>query len=248
VIRAYAETHPGLVRPDNQDYYLAMPLKEDEGWLVAVADGIGGAPGGAGASRRVVEILAEAAVATHTVSSLEAAIKRANQELFHFGREHERLAGMGTTITVAQVRPGELLLAHVGDSRAYRLRAGRLERLTRDHAVAAELEAAGQITAQEALVHPQRHVLTRAVGPWRTVRVDLLGVAWHRRDRLLLCTDGLYGLVHEAEIAEILHNKRGDDAVHALLGAALERGGTDNVTVVLVEDDESAGDDASHGG
>jgi serine/threonine protein phosphatase PrpC len=239
VIRAYAASHQGLVRAENQDGYLVQPLRGREGWLVAVADGIGGAPDGAGASRHMIRVLAQDPTPYHSVASLEAVVKRANQEIFRWGHEQDRLAGMGTTVTIAQVMPGELLVAHVGDSRCYRLRAGHLERLTRDHAVAAELEAAGQISAAEARVHPQRHMLTRAVGPWSSVRVDLLGVPWHPADRLLLCTDGLFGLVTDEEIARILLAHEGDEAVEALVATALRHGGTDNVTVVLVEDDGS---------
>jgi serine/threonine protein phosphatase PrpC len=237
VIRAYGGSHQGLMRKENQDDYLVARLRDGAGWLVAVADGIGGAPGGAGASRHVIQVLREDPTRRHTVASLEAAIKRANKELFRWAREQERLTGMGTTVTVAQVIPGELLVAHVGDSRAYRLRAGMLERLTRDHAVAAELEAAGQISPAEALVHPQRHMLTRAVGPWSTVRVDLLGLPWHPADRLLLCTDGLFGVVSDQDMTAILTRYRGAAAVEALIQAALAGGGQDDVTVVLVEDD-----------
>jgi serine/threonine protein phosphatase PrpC len=175
----------------------------------------------------------------HTVASLEALVKRANAELYRWAAQERRLTGMGTTVTVAQVMTGELLLAHVGDSRAYRFRAGQLDRLTRDHAVAAELEAAGEITSDEAAVHPLRHVITRSVGPFESVRVDLLGIAWHAADRLLLCSDGLYDVVSNEEMTNILHEYRGDAAVEALIAAALREGAPDNVTAVLAEDDGS---------
>lgn len=241
VLTAYARSHQGLVRSENQDGYVVEPLP-DGAWLLAVADGMGGLPGGAVASRRVLDVVRRLAGGRrHGAAELEQAVKAANRDLFREGRQRPDLRGMGTTVTVAQVAGTELIVAHVGDSRAYRLRGGRLERLTQDHSVAAELEAAGEISRDEAAVHPQRHVLTRAVGPWHTVRVDLLVVPWHRADRLLLCTDGLTGVVSDAEILAILAQARGEGAVAALVDAALARGGPDNVTVVLAEDDEEAG-------
>lgn len=241
MLTAYARSHQGLVRSENQDGYVVEPLP-DGAWLLAVADGMGGLPGGAVASRRVLEVIRRLGGGRrHGAAELEQAVKAANRELFREARQRPNLKGMGTTVTVAQVAGTELIVAHVGDSRAYRLRGGRLERLTQDHSVAGELEAAGEISRDEAAVHPQRHVLTRAVGPWHTVRVDLLVVPWHRADRLLLCTDGLTGSVPEAEILGILERTRGEAAVDALVAAALARGGPDNVTVVLAEDDGEAG-------
>lgn len=238
MMRAFAKTHRGYVRSENQDRFLANPTQH--GWLVAVADGMGGPPGGAGASQRALEIIGGqiGVDRPHSAADLEQSVKAANLALFRWAHEEQGLAGMGTTLTVAQLTANELIVAHVGDSRAYRIRAGQLERLTRDHSVAAELEAAKQITATEAAHHPQRHVLTRAVGPWNSVRVDLLVVSWHAADRLLLCTDGLTGLMSDNEIMAMLLEHRGQAAVDALVSEALARGGVDNVTVVLVEDDD----------
>lgn len=209
------------------------------GWLVAVADGMGGHPGGADASRVALDVIhATLHTQPHPVAELERAVKAANQAVFQGGRKNQRLMGMGTTLTLCQITPGEMLMAHVGDSRAYRFRAGSLERLTHDHSVAAELQEAGQLTLEEAELHPQRHVLTRVVGPSYNVRVDLLGIAWHPADRLLLCTDGLSGLLSDEEVAATLQEHRGQDATDQLVEAALARGGYDNITVVLVEEDE----------
>lgn len=146
--------------------------------------------------------------------------------------------GMGTTLTLAQIVPGQLQLAHVGDSRAYRLRAGIVDRLTQDHSVAAELQQAGQISVAEAAQHPQRHVLTRVVGPWLQVRVDLLAVPWHAADRLLVCSDGLSGLLSDEELGAVWQLGHGETLLDHLVTSALERGGNDNVTAVLVEEDE----------
>ncbi len=237
-VKAYGRTHRGLVRHENQDHFLVLPLKP-AGWLVAVADGMGGYPGGGGASSRALEIVAERLSGRpHSVLELEQAVKACNQDLFEWAQRERRLTGMGTTLTVAQIVPGQLQLAHVGDSRAYRLRAGQVDRLTQDHSVAAELQQAGQISVAEAAHHPQRHVLTRVVGPWLQVRVDLLAVPWHAADRLLVCSDGLSGLVDDDELQEQWQQRHGEDLLEHLVAWVLERGGADNVTAVLVEEDE----------
>jgi serine/threonine protein phosphatase PrpC len=237
-VKAYGRTHRGLVRQENQDRFLLMPLAP-AGWLVAVADGMAGYPGGGVASARALDIVADRLGGEpHTVLDLEEAVKACNQDLFQWAQRDQRLAGMGTTLTVAQIVPGQLQLAHVGDSRAYRLRGGTVERLTRDHSMAGELQQAGQISVAEARSHPQRHVLTRVVGPWLSVRVDLLALPWHAADRLLVCTDGLSGLVADEELAEHWHALTGEPLLDRLLALALDRGGSDNVTAVLVEEDE----------
>ena len=215
-----------------------------------MADGIGGAPEGARASRTLIEWLATHVEGMYSAAGLETTLQAANDALYHAGREDRRLQGMGTTVTVAQIRGGELLIAHAGDSRAYRLRGERLERLTHDHAVAAELLDSGKISAADAATHPLRHVLTRAIGPWRAVRVDLMGSAWEPGDRILLCTDGLFGKLSDDALTEVWADRRGDAAVEALVGAAMREGTTDDVTVVLAEDDEDpTGEEReSHGG
>lgn len=240
MMAAYGRTHQGLVRTDNQDHFLARPL--DRGvWLVAVADGMGGAPGGREASQRALEWVDRAMDGqARSVVELEQIVKRVNHDLNAWPRHEPRLLGMGTTLTLAQVSGTEIAVVHVGDSRGYRVRGGRLERLTRDHAVAAELLASGHITEAEAATHPQRHVLTRALGPWNSVRLDLLVVPRLPQDRLLVCTDGLHGVLGEEEIEGILRRTRGMEAVERLIAEALSHGGPDNVTVVLVEEDGDA--------
>ncbi|MDA8199569.1 MAG: protein phosphatase 2C domain-containing protein [Thermaerobacter sp.] len=237
-VKAYGRTHRGLVRHENQDHFLVLPLKP-AGWLVAVADGMGGYPGGGGASSRALEIVADRLSGRpHSVVELEQTVKACNQDLFEWAQRERRLMGMGTTLTLAQIVPGQLQLAHVGDSRAYRLRAGIVDRLTQDHSVAAELQQAGQISVAEAAQHPQRHVLTRVVGPWLQVRVDLLAVPWHAADRLLVCSDGLSGLLSDEELGAVWQLGHGETLLDHLVTSALERGGNDNVTAVLVEEDE----------
>lgn len=238
-VRAYARSHQGLVRSDNQDAFLVRSFPD--GVLAVVADGMGGAPGGREASQHAIQVL-DRAVTQHpqSVVELERIVKRANRELYAWARSEPRLLGMGTTLTLVQVHGEEVAVVHVGDSRAYMLREGHLERLTRDHAVAAELQASGLLTEAEALMHPQRHVVTRVLGPGSTVRLDLIVVPRHPGERILLCSDGLYDVLNDTAIAEILSTHRGDDAVDELVERALQAGGPDNVTVILVEEDEAS--------
>lgn len=239
-LKAFARTHQGLVRGDNQDAYLVRAFPD--GLLAAVADGMGGAPGGREASHHAIEVLERAVrQEPRSIVELERIVKRANRELYAWAHAEPRLYGMGTTLTLVQVHGQEVAVVHVGDSRAYRLREGRLDRLTKDHAVAAELLASGLLTEAEAQHHPQRHVVTRVLGPGSSVRLDVLVVAWRPGERLLLCSDGLYDVLDDAAIAEILSTHRGEDAVEHLIEESLRAGGPDNVTVVLVEEEASDG-------
>lgn len=212
-----------------------------------MADGIGGGPGGQEASRVALEALDDAAgIDVRDIARLVSAVSLANRRVFERGQKDEALTGMGTTLTAAVLFSHHLLLAHVGDSRAYRLHAdGEVIRLTVDHSVAGEMERAGSLTADEAAHHPRRHVLTRAVGPHDKVRVDVLDIAWDPGSRLLLCTDGLSSVLDDGDLREISERSRGQELVDRLVDTALQRGGPDNVTVVLAEFVPDAGD--NHG-
>lgn len=238
-VKAYAKTHQGLVRSDNQDAFLVRSFPD--GILAAVADGMGGAPGGREASQHTIEVLDQAvSKRAKSIVELERLVKRANRELYAWARSEPRLIGMGTTLTLVQVHGSELAVVHVGDSRAYILRDGKLERLTRDHAVAAELQASGLLTEAEAATHPQRHVVTRVLGPGSSVRLDVVLVPRQAGERILLCSDGLYDVLDDTAIQEILSTHRGAEAVDRLVEGALSAGGPDNVTVILVEEDEAS--------
>ncbi len=213
------------------------------GYLIAVADGVGGGPSGGVASRMAVEALDDAAgVEVRDAARLVSAVSMANRRVFETASGEETLRGMGTTLTTAVVFPTRVLLAHVGDSRAYRLVADRLERLTTDHSVAGEMERAGSLTHDEAMHHPRRHVLTRSVGNFDKIRVDVADLAWDPQDRLLLCTDGLSSVVTEDEIFRLSRCFSGQELVEELVTAALTSGGPDNITVVLAEVMQDVGD------
>lgn len=231
----------GRKRKNNEDYALACEpespsLQEDKGHLYIVADGIGGGAGGEIASR-----FAALAVAFHYYDSpalpsrsLHLAIARANESLHHYAHTHSRLSTMGTTIVCAAVREDRLYVAHVGDSRAYVLRGGDLRPLTEDHNLAAQLAREGIITRQQAHHHPQRHLLLRSLGGESSISPDFAEVRLQPRDAVILCSDGLTRHVEDREIGAICsQSSEPQEAVRALIDLANERGGLDNIAVIL---------------
>ncbi|MDP9124554.1 MAG: protein phosphatase 2C domain-containing protein, partial [Pseudomonadota bacterium] len=164
------------------------------------------------------------------------AVHEANAEIHALSQSDARRAGMGTTLMAAHVGADSVSLAHVGDSRAYRLRAGRLERLTEDHSLVSELVRSGRLSEEEAEEHPQRSIITRALGPEPQVEIDTLTVRAQHGDVYLLCSDGLTAMVSEARIGEIMRDAGGlGEAGRALVAAANEAGGRDNVSALLVQ-------------
>jgi protein phosphatase len=231
-----ARTDVGAVRRTNQDA-VGESAAGDGAWRVfIVADGMGGHAGGETASRLVVETVqelfpgAEGPVETR----LRACIDAANRKVYETQLRDARLAGMGTTGVALAVGPDGACIANVGDSRAYRLRDGRLTQLTDDHSVVAELQRRGFITAEQALTHPRRNEVMRSLGTEARVDVDVDPVEVAPDDLFLLCSDGLCGVVPEAEIQELLALRPLDAAAVALVGAANRHGGPDNVTVQIV--------------
>lgn len=227
----------GLVRKENEDAFL---MRTDVG-LFAVADGLGGHQAGEVASwlavRTVENFLSGAPPGSAPRVLLRQAVALANTEVLDQSRRRSGQRGMGTTLTLAWIIDWRLYLAHVGDSSAYRLqsRSGRMEKLTHDHSLVEEMVRLGGITRQEARRHPQRNVLTRALGIEPEVEPDQRVIPWRRGDRLLLCTDGLSSLLSDAEMAEGLRPARDLEAgLNHLLNLALGRGAPDNVTMVMV--------------
>lgn len=203
--------------------------------IFAVADGMGGARAGEVASKMAVEVFAEmGADGERPEQHLEAIAKEANRRIYELAQRDESRAGMGCTLTSAFVGDGEITIGHVGDSRAYRLRGEQLEQLTSDHSLVEELVRQGKLTAEEAEVHPQRSIITRALGPEPEVEVDAFTHSAKPDDVYLLCSDGLTGMVPDARIAEILLARSSlKQAAQDLIAAANENGGRDNITVVL---------------
>jgi len=245
VAEQYAGTDTGLQRRANEDSLLARSP------LFVVADGMGGAQAGEVASKIAVESFhgglpdgspPEEGLAAHALA--------ANARIHALSRENAEQAGMGTTLTAVYVGEQEVAIAHVGDSRAYCLREGELLRLTDDHSLVDELIREGRLTPEEAEDHPQRSIITRALGPEETVEVDTRSFRARAGDIYLLCSDGLTSMVPEARLAEVLRLHAGArlrDIGEALIAEANRAGGRDNITVILLRLEE-VGSDSSFPG
>lgn len=240
VAEHFEKSDTGRQRRANEDsYFVRAPL-------FVVADGMGGAQAGEVASQLAAEAFAHGLPDEGTSEQrLEQRVREANARIHTRQRGDSALHGMGTTITAAHLDGEELSLAHVGDSRAYLLRDGELTRLTRDHTLVEELVRRGELTEQEAAEHPQRSIITRALGPEAEVEIDLFTHRVRAGDVVLLCSDGLTGMIDEAEIQQILEREPSlADAGHALVEAANDAGGRDNITVVLFRLEEVAAGNA----
>ena len=229
IVEQAGRTDVGRQRSANEDSLVVRPP------LFAVADGMGGAKAGEVASAVAVEAVETSRESGEPAEAQLAGIVRdANRRIYELAVADESRRGMGTTLTLAKVHDGEVSLAHVGDSRAYRMRDGELSQLTRDHSLVAELERSGQITPEAAEHHPQRSIITRALGPEPDVEVDTYTLAGRDGDLFLICSDGLTSMISDEEVTSILHSADSlDAAADALVRAANQSGGKDNITVIL---------------
>jgi serine/threonine protein phosphatase PrpC len=229
--RAIGLSDTGRRRRHNEDAYVVQPP------VFAVADGMGGAQAGEIASRLAAESLRHEPGDGSGVERVTAMIQAANRRVYDSANEKSDLSGMGTTITVALVEDGLVSIGHVGDSRAYLIRDGALEQLTEDHSLVAELQRSGKLSAQEAEHHPQRSVITRALGTDPDVDVDTYTVEPRTGDLFLLCSDGLTTMVGDETILGVveLHRDNLDVAARELIARANRGGGEDNITVVFFD-------------
>ena len=243
VAEHYAGTDTGLQRRANEDSLLARSP------LFVVADGMGGAQAGEVASKIAVESFHDGLPdGSPPEEGLAAHALAANARIHTLSRENAEQAGMGTTLTAVYVGEQEVAIAHVGDSRAYCLRDGELLRLTDDHSLVDELIREGRLTPEEAEDHPQRSIITRALGPEETVEVDTRSFRARAGDIYLLCSDGLTSMVPEARLAEVLRLHAGArlrDIGEALIAEANRAGGRDNITVILLRLEEVGSDPSS---
>lgn len=233
-LRTGAKTDVGLLRQRNEDSFVA------EYPLFAVADGLGGHVGGEVASHVALERLAKATTADGPEDAiserLREAIHQANRAVGERASKEPRLTGMGTTLTAVVVGRDRLHLGHVGDSRAYLLRNGELRALTEDHTLVQRMVREGRLTPEQAGVHPQRSVLTRALGIEDDLEVDQTTVEVTAGDRLLLCSDGLTAMVNDEDIQKILLEQEDPQAAsNALVEAANAAGGQDNITTIVLD-------------
>ena len=229
---AHGKTDRGLVRKENED---AFCIEEDLG-LLAIADGMGGHASGEVASRMAIEILKESLKkeGQPLPGRLSSGVRLANRTIYDAAQSQSQLNGMGTTLTALQLEGNRLSIAHVGDSRAYLIRGGVIEQITDDHTIISEQVARGMMTKEEAARSDMRNILSRALGIAPEVDVDMEELTVSEGDQLVLCSDGLSELISEDEIlSEVQSTKRPDLACNELVNLANQRGGEDNVTVIV---------------
>jgi protein phosphatase len=232
-----AKTDTGRQRRENEDAAFARAP------VFVVADGMGGAQAGEVASRIAVEAFAQGLPDGGTPEErLKRRAEEANLRIFEVSRTERDTSGMGTTLTAAYLDGSDLAIAHVGDSRAYLFRDGKLKRLTQDHSLVDELVRRGKLTEEQAAEHPQRSIITRALGPEPTVEVDTWTYPVREGDVLLLCSDGLTSMVSEERVQQVLAAVSPlDAAAQALIDEANAAGGRDNITVLLFRIEEADG-------
>lgn len=244
-MRVFGVTDVGRVRNDNQDSY-AFRLLDDRAAVMVVCDGMGGEQAGSVASAVAVEVFTAAVEAElsgglpddpeRREDILAGACQKANRKVYELARENPGYRGMGTTLVAALMLPGESYVVNVGDSRCYLLEDGTIRQVTVDHSVVQLLVDRGEITAEEARVHPKKNLITRALGVERTVLCDLVRVKNKPGSRLLLCSDGLSNVLPDRVLAQEAGREADPELLcRRLLGMTLEQGAPDNVTVVLAQ-------------
>lgn len=244
-MKSYCLTDVGVKRNMNQDFVYAsdQPVGNLSN-LYIVADGMGGHNAGDLASRYTVETMVdyiENASEMRPIPLLEAAVEMANRRVLEKAQENKSLEGMGTTVVAATVQDDCLYVANVGDSRLYVLDE-TIHQITRDHSLVEEMVRVGQLRKEEARTHPEKNIITRAVGVKNKVRIDFFDVGLYQGDKFLLCSDGLTNMVEDEDIFQIVKKESSlEKAVQKLVAAANRNGGKDNISVVLVEPTVSGG-------
>ena len=225
-------TDVGRLRKNNQD---AVILGNG---LAGVADGMGGHKGGEIASAGLRDgLLRETRERKPDLETLREAVRTVNRELWEQQEKDFSLTGMGTTLTVIWPTEKEMIIGQVGDSRAYLLREGVLTQVTEDHSMVADMVRKGVLTEEQAACHPMRNYITRAVGTEETVEIDLSAHDRKKGDRWLICSDGMYGMVSKKELRQLMMTENLEEAAEKMMHAALEGGGKDNISLVLIQDD-----------
>lgn len=239
-MRIFAKTDKGKVRSVNQDAFAANVLSGGAAFAV-VCDGMGGASAGDIASKTAVEIISQYVLASYNPSMtsddiiklLSNAIASANIEVYTLSKKDEQLNGMGTTAVAAIVREQQAVICNVGDSRAY-LIADELKQLTRDHSVVQSLVESGKLSPEQAQIHPEKNVITRALGVEENVLTDSYCVDLGENDKILLCTDGLSNYANENSILRIVKDNALDKITDLLIKEANNGGGRDNITAAII--------------
>ena len=237
-METYCQTDVGLKRNSNQDFVYASDQKVGRlPSLLIVADGMGGHAAGDLASRVCVETAVssiEGSGQTETIPILAEAVQKANQAVLKKAAEKPEYAGMGTTIVAAVIDGNTLYVANVGDSRLYLIDDDRIDQITLDHSLVAEMVRSGRISPEQMRNHPEKNIITRAVGGEENVEADFFDVGLHKGDVVLLCSDGLTNMVEDEQIFRIVRREKTlRDAGQKLISAANSAGGRDNISVVL---------------
>ena len=240
-MRIVAKTDKGHVRDSNQDAYAVGEFSDEVVWAV-VCDGMGGAAGGNIASALAVKVISDKINVSYREqmrdssikNMLDSALNAANVEVFDMSESKHELKGMGTTVVCAIVKDGQAYIAHAGDSRAYILKNGKIFQITTDHSIVQDLLDKGKITSEQALNHPNKNIITRAVGVDKNIEIDFDQIDLDDDTTLLLCTDGLSNYVSDSEILELTIDKKHYAFADRLVNKANENGGGDNITVVVI--------------
>lgn len=240
-MEVFCKSDIGLVRLTNQDNCAFKLLSNSSSWAI-VCDGMGGANGGNVASTTAVEFITGQIERLYDESLPDAKLAdimtdivlRANKEVFELSKTDASLSGMGTTIEFVIVKNGKVHVVHAGDSRTYAIRGGKIIQLTTDHSLVQEMVARGEITEEQARIHPNRNYITRALGVSAELYVDYVEADFSFGDVVLICTDGLTNYIDKTELIRITHEHRGNDLTETLVYKAKELGGSDNITVVVM--------------
>ena len=236
-----AKTDIGKKRTTNQDSYATSELPGGAAWAV-VCDGMGGAYGGDIASITAVRIISDKIISSYDLSMgansikdlLIEAIKSANSRIYDMSTSNNIFGGMGTTAVAAVIDNDKVYIAHVGDSRAYLIHDKSITQLTKDHSIVQEMIESGEITAEEANTHPNKNLITRAVGVDDSVEVDFIVIDFGSDDYILICTDGLTNMVNDNQILELVSSCDYYEITEKMVNKANNNGGTDNITAVIL--------------
>lgn len=240
-MRVYSKSDIGLKRNSNQDYCKTGAFPDGSVWAV-VCDGMGGANGGCTASRVAAETIADGLVDSYRSDMNEEEIKKilndtvqnANKTVYDIAAKDESLYGMGTTVVCCIVKDNQIYIVHAGDSRAYLCNGDTLFQITTDHSMVQEMVSAGQITPEEARNHPNRNIITRALGIEAELCIDYTTVGFEEDSVLILCTDGLSNYITEESLMYYIRNYSGEEVTEKLIESAKELGGSDNITVAVI--------------
>ena len=240
-MEVFSKSDVGLVRSQNQDDFRFGVISPSSVWAV-VCDGMGGANGGNIASATAVEYISskittlyKSDMTKEQIGELMAEIvMQANSKLFQLASQDSDLAGMGTTCEFVFVKDTTVHVVHVGDSRTYAIRGGKIKQLTEDHSVVQEMVRRGELTYEEAQHHPNKNFITRALGIKTSVRLDYIEANFIYGDVLLICSDGLSNHVTTGDMVKICHENRGEDLINKLIDCAKQGGGYDNITATVI--------------